>query len=284
MFLADLHLHSTYSDGTDAPQGILQKVRRAGLAAFSLTDHDTMLGAKEMAKLARKEDGFLPGAEFSCQRANQKCHILGYGFDLNDPRLEAFFQYVSMARKDKLNRRLVYLEKEHGVRFSEEETAYLRTLPEAGKPHIASLLVKKGLANSISDGITRYFGSGTPDRRIDAKDAIAVIHQAGGVAIWAHPFGGEGEPLLTSEEWSERLRLLLAAGIDGMECFYSRYDISRCQFLEQAAKERHLLISGGSDYHGTNKSIPLGRLNTADAPIERSRLTVLTQRSEPSIS
>ena len=272
---ADLHMHSLCSDGTDTPAALLEKVRKANLSFFALTDHDSMDGAKELAGIAEKTDGWIPGAEFSCRVGEQKCHILGLGLEVTSPELADFFAMLSEARKNKLKKRLAYLADTFGIVFSEEEQKSLFALRVAGKPHIAALLVKRGLAPTLADAIRTYLSSGAPDQRVPAREAMEAIHRAGGVAIWAHPFGGEGETLLTHEKYARCRDLLIQDGLDGLECFYSRYDNARCSFLEADAKRLSLMVSGGSDYHGGNKNIPLGRLTSEDEPISTVRLTVL---------
>jgi len=105
----------------------------------------------------------------------------------------------------------------------------------------------------------------TGNTRFDGIEAINAIISAGGVPVWAHPLGGEGESHMSAEEFLPRLKIMIECGIQGLECYYSRYNTQETEFLLKCANENNLLISGGSDYHGTNKDIPAGMLNiTAD--------------------
>ena len=118
-------------------------------------------------------------------------------------------------------------------------------------------------------------GCKTGNTRFDGHEAIKAIKRAGGIVVWAHPLGGEGEEHITKELLYSRLEKMRGFGIDGIECHYSRYSPEEVEFLVKTANEHELFISGGSDYHGTNKNIPLGRMNTEDKEIDASNLTIL---------
>ena len=113
------------------------------------------------------------------------------------------------------------------------------------------------------------------DARQDSSVVIRAVKESGGIAVWAHPLGGEGEPLLSGDEFKLRLSELCRLGIQGLECFYSRYTNEQEHFLAQSARENNLLISGGSDYHGTNKTIALGELGKESPDIKLHQLTIL---------
>ena len=117
----------------------------------------------------------------------------------------------------------------------------------------------------------------TGNTRFDGREAIETIIQAGGIPVWAHPLGGEGERHLTAEEFLPRLGEMLKFGIQGLECYYSRYNFEEINFLLNCARENNLLISGGSDYHGINKDIPPGRLNTEEKTVELKKITLLNK-------
>jgi predicted metal-dependent phosphoesterase TrpH len=115
----------------------------------------------------------------------------------------------------------------------------------------------------------------TGNTKFDGGEAIKTIITAGGIPVWAHPLGGEGEEHLSEKEFLPKLKTMIECGIKGLECYYSRYDMKEIEFLKSCAKENNLLISGGSDWHGTNKTVPLGRLNTDDKPIDSKEITML---------
>lgn len=262
----DLHIHTAASDGSDSPAALAQKVLAAGLELFSVTDHDTVDGALAVEALLPAGVGFLRGVEFSCISPGGKCHILGYGFDPAHPAFRAALDEGAQLRREKLERRIVHLREKFGIILTEEELAWLRSLKSPGKPHLGGLLVERGLASDRKSAISQFL-SGVPGRdRIDSKTAIGAIRAAGGIAVWAHPLGGEGEKRLTETEFAARLAVLAADGIQGLECHYSRYSPAESELLLGYARARGLIVTGGSDYHGANKSdIHLGQLGTENA-------------------
>ena len=263
----DLHIHTAASDGSDTPAMLAQKVREAGLELFAVTDHDTIDGALAMEPLVPEGVSYIRGIEFSCVSPGGKCHILGYGFDPNHPGFLAALREGAQLRREKLERRIVHLREKFGISLTEEELQWLRSLKSPGKPHLGELLVKRGLAPDRGSAIKRYL-SGVPGRdRIDAKTAIDAIRVSGGIAVWAHPLGGEGERRLTEEEFRRKLDVLLADGIQGLECRYSRYSREESALLLRCAQTHGLIATGGSDYHGSVKQgILPGQLGTDFAP------------------
>lgn len=273
----DLHLHTTASDGTCTPQQLVQLLRERQVDTFAITDHDTVEGAAML--LADPPEGlrFIPGVEFSCRSAVGKYHILGYGIDPAGELLNAAIEEGRQLRLNKLRGRLRYLRDEHGITFSTAEEEWLLSQKSPGKPHIGTLLLQKGLGNSMAEVLARYVNpfKGGNDR-IDAAGAIRAILAAGGVPVWAHPMGGEGRRHKTREELLPRLDDLLHLGIQGMECWYSRYTEQEIAVLTELATGEGLLISGGSDFHGTPKPGLLpGTLCAGEARPRREQLTLL---------
>ena len=251
----DLHMHTVVSDGTDTIPELLKKIQTLGITTFAVTDHDAIDGALEMECIVPAEIKFIKGVELSCKTDVAKCHILGYNYD---PK---------------------YLTEELGFAFSEEEKAELFKKKSPGKPAFADLIQKHlppvQPAEAPIDIYKTYLKS-LPGGRVDAIGAIKAIKAAGGVAVWAHPFGGVREKRLTQEQFREQLELLRNAGIDGLECYYSEYTMEEVEALCRAACEKGLRISGGSDYHGTGKPhLHLGMLNKEDTIIREEQLTVL---------
>ena len=111
--------------------------------------------------------------------------------------------------------------------------------------------------------------------KADGKAVVEAILASGGIPVWAHPLGGTGEKLLTNEQFANQLALLKSAGLKGLECYYSRYDEKQIQFLLETAEKNDLFTSGGSDYHGTNKTVQLGELNAFGKVITSEKITLL---------
>jgi len=275
--MVDLHIHTTASDGSDSPAQLLHNLKSAGVTIFSITDHDTIDGALEMETLVTPEFRFVRGIEFSCETPAGKCHILGYGYDPRDPVFSAALAEGAALRREKLLSRLRYLEETLSIAFTEEEKAWLRSLKSPGKPHFGQLLVDRGIAATITEAIQVYINPHKPRRdRIQGSTAVAAILHAGGIPVWAHPLGGEGEKRLTKDQFAAQLVYLTGQGIRGLECHYSRYARPDIEFLTVQAAAHGLLISGGSDYHGSNKrDLPLGKLSADGTPVSLENLTML---------
>ncbi|MBQ7564657.1 MAG: PHP domain-containing protein [Lachnospiraceae bacterium] len=275
-YLVDLHMHSRASDGTDEIPELLSKVRAAGIRVFSVTDHDTIEGAMQMEKLVPKDMRFIPGIEFSCITKADKCHILAYGYHREQGSFESILRKGHNKRRNKLRRRLDFMRKEFGIELSGEEVERLMSSSSVGKPHLGNLLVSLGYAETKNEAINKYINPcKTESDRLDAGEVIEAIRSAGGIPVWAHPFGGTSERERSEEEFEEQLQILTAAGLMGLECYYSKYTKEQVAFLTKAAAREKLLVSGGSDYHGSNKTVQLGSLNSYEERVEITALTVL---------
>ena len=272
MIKADLHIHSNCSDGSDSVEELARKIKPAGIDIFALSDHDTVEGCRKMREIAQ----FIPAVELTCLCGEIKCHILGYGIDIENPELEALIEKGKVLRRKKLETRIKYLKDIWNIELTAPELDWLYSRKSVVKTHLANIIVNRGLADNNIEAMKKYLdGCKTGNTRFDGREAIDTIKKAGGIAVWAHPLGGEGEIHLQKEEFLKRLEIMKNFGIQGLECYYSRYNQQEIEFLVQCANENNLLISGGSDYHGTNKNIPLARLNSDDIPIDAKLLSVL---------
>lgn len=275
----DLHLHTTASDGSDTPSELIALAREAGLTVISVTDHDTLEGSIAAVSIPQADVKIITGIEFSCHHFGTEdfdCHILGYGFDPESPELLAAIAHGRQMRLMKLEARLEYLADRHNIVFDKEELEWLHSLNSAARPHLAGLIVKRGLAECIADAIDLYLkGDNFPDDRIDAGEAIRAIIAAGGIPVYAHPIGGEREKRLTLSEFEPRVDALIKLGLGGLECYYSRYSREDEALLISFAKSRGLYVSAGSDYHGRNKTVELARL-CSDADTDAREATIVS--------
>lgn len=285
MNMIDLHMHSTASDGTDTPAQIVGHVRDAGIRTFALTDHDTDRGVAEAIASLRPGMRFFRGIEFSCLAENGKLHLLGYGYDPENADFRNAIALGEKKRHDKLEKRLTWLREEYGICLTEEERNGLFSMYSPGKPQIADLIMSHGYGTDRGQVIRDYIDTcQTGVSRIEAKTAVAAILSAGGFPVWAHPLGGENEPRIPQERFEALLEEMTGYGIVGLECWYSRYSPDETAFLVRHAEARRLLISGGSDYHGTRKNILLGTLNAASAPVTEEQLTILDAMKDRAIT
>lgn len=273
---ADLHIHSNFSDGSDSIEELVGKINVSKLDIFALTDHDTFEGVIELEKYKLNGIKFIKGIELTCKTKDVKCHILGYGIDTTNKNLKNLIEKGKILRKQKLDLRIEYLKNVHNIVLNKDELSWLYSRKSVVKTHLANVLVKRGLADNNLSAMEKYLdGCKTGNTRFDGFEAVDTLKSAGAIPVWAHPIGGEGERHIKKEEFYPKLKTMLEAGIEGIECYYSRYNADEIKFLVDCAKENNLLISGGSDYHGLNKDIPLLKLNELNIPVDAKFLTVL---------
>ena len=271
----DLHLHSNNSDGSDTPQMLLQKIKEKGIEIFALTDHDTVAGISEIKNIIKDDIKFIPGIELTCKAENIKCHILGYNIDEKNLTLLDLIEKGKILRKQKLETRIKYLKEKWNIGLNKEELDWLYSRKSVVKTHIANILVERGLSDNNIDAMKKYLdGCKTGNTRFDGEEAINTIKIAGGIPVWAHPLGGEGEDHLKKEEFIPRLKAMIGFGIQGLECYYSRYTNEEIEFLKNCANNNGLFITGGSDYHGKNKTVILGQLNINNTPVDSKEITL----------
>ena len=276
MSKADLHIHSNYSDGSDSIEVLVKKINNSGIEIFALTDHDTIEGCEEMAKKISPKINFIPSIELTCKADFVKCHILGYNCDYSNKSLLELIEKGKLLRKAKLERRIEYLKNKWNIKLTSEELNWLYSRKSVVKTHIANILVNRNLAKDNVSAMKKYLdGCKSGDTRFTGEEAINAIKASGGTPVWAHPLGGEGETHISPEEFYNKFEVLKKIGIEGLECYYSRYSLEEINFLVNFANENNMLISGGSDYHGSNKDIPLAKLNTESASINPKFLTLL---------
>ncbi len=242
---ADLHLHTSCSDGRLSPSMLVQKAREAGLSALAITDHDTTEGIALAEQAARRWGmEIVPGVELSVTVGGEEVHLLGYFFDPAHPALQASLAAYQQARFRRLEVMLDRLRAE-GVVLTAEQVVAAAGSSVPGRPHVARALVAAGYAQSYTEAFQRYLLPGAPGYvpkpAWEVGEAVAVLHEAGGIAVLAHP----------GERLRDRVfRLLLEAGLDGLEVIHPMHGPHLVQHYRQVARDFGLLETGGSDYHG----------------------------------
>lgn len=256
----DLHMHTSFSDGTDSPAELLLHVREADLGYFSVTDHDTIAASEAIPPLLLSDDPlFLSGAEFSCRDALGKYHILGYGFDPASAAIRTVVDLGHGYRMEKLAKRLRLLRERYGIAFSDAEEQALYALPNPGKPHIARLMVLHGLAGSVRQAFDTILNRlHVPDLYVRPEEAVKGILGAGGIPVLAHPCFGDGDQLILGPALRTRVERLMDFGLLGLEGYYSGYSEKLCREVVTLAETHGLYVTAGSDCHGGNKLIRLG--------------------------
>ena len=258
---ADLHLHTTFSDGTYSPEELAREARRHQLAAVALTDHDTVEGCARMAAACSREGiEFIPGTELTAEAEGNELHILGYYLDTHHAGLLApmpRFQDVRIYRIREMVARLNQL----GIALEADAVFAIANCRSPGRPHLARALVQAGICTSLDEAFDRFLKKGkpawAPKFKIAAAEAIQLIHNAGGAAVLAHPGLNRCDDFIPS---------LVQAGLDGIECFHTKHTPAQSERYAQLARGNKLLITGGSDCHGMNKGKPL--IGTVKVPYE----------------
>ena len=258
--IIDLHMHTTFSDGSDTPEEIVGKVKAAGIALFSVTDHDSAEAGRVIPGLLGEGDpSFITGVEFSCRDEGGKYHILGYGFDPESASVAGVVRRGHDLRMKKLRTRLDFLKDEFGFSFPEEETARLYSMSNPGKPHIGNLMVKLGYAKTKDEAITEYIDKKRfTSEYVRPEEAIEGIAGGGGIPVLAHPFYGNGDELILGCDMEKRLRRLVGFGLRGIEAFYSGFSEKLRREAVLLAEKYDLFVTAGSDYHGKNKLVKIG--------------------------
>lgn len=265
----DLHLHTSFSDGSLSPAEVLALAKQARVTALAITDHDIVDGLPE-AFQAGAELGIdvIPGVEISSRHGNSELHILGYFLDWKDPELNRRLATLRESRHTR-NPRIIQKLNELGLDLTYEEVRTLAGPASVGRPHIARVLMNKGYVTSAKDAFDRYLAEGKSayvERDLPSPaDAIAWIKAAHGVAVLAHPtwVKESAEGLL---KLCEKLKV---EGLGGVEVHYSTHNKRQTSEYLNLAKQLDLLVTGGSDFHGITKpdievGVGRGSLNVSE--------------------
>ena len=249
---ADLHLHSQFSDGTYTPEEVAAQGVRFGFSALALTDHDTVEGCARMAAACDAATiEFIPGAELTAEQAGNELHILGYFLDTQNAKLLAEIGKFQVVRQQRI-RDMVARLNELNVPLRAEAVFALANCQSPGRPHVARALVKAGLCRSLDEAFERFLKKGrpawVPKAKMSAPEGIELIHQAGGLAVMAHPGLNRTDEVIPE---------LVAAGLDGIECFHTKHSPTTAARYLALAEKYNLLVTGGSDCHGLSKGRPL---------------------------
>lgn len=268
----DLHMHSTASDGTDAPGDLPRLAKKAGLKAIALTDHDTTAGLSEFLAAAKKARiKAVPGIELSADPSILHAetdkvarlgtlHILGYFINPEAPHLAEIETRLREARAQR-NPEMIERLKELGMSIDYEEVIEAAGGAGAivGRPHIGQVMMRKGYVKSIHEAFTRYIGQGgeayVRKDRLSAEEAINAIHEADGLAVLAHP---TQLGIDTAAKLEFAVATLKKLGLDGIETRHSDHDPRDTERFTKLAEKLGLLTTGGSDYHGSRKTVELG--------------------------
>ena len=257
----DLHIHSNCSDGAFSPAELVQRAFREGLTAIAIADHDSVAGIAEgvAAGLSCGID-VIPAVELSVQfRSWQDVHLLGYGMEWSET---GFLQKLNGFRERREQRNIEILERVNDMLAEEGQVAIglsevLAFARDAiGRPHIARALLERGCVSNVEDAFRRYLvPCNVPKCYWPMQDAIQEIRRLGGVAVLAHPTTVSND----RQELRDVITELAETGLDGIEAFNNLAQPDEMEFLRRLANELGLLVTGGSDYHGIEEGLQIGR-------------------------
>ena len=273
--MIDLHTHSTVSDGSDAPGRIPELAAEAGCSAVALTDHDRLDGVDEArARAGQLGVTLVPGCELSCAfgASSASMHVLVYFLEPGEGPLQDELLELQEGRDDR-NRALAARLADLGLPITYEEMQDEAGGSGAGRPHAAAVLVRKGVVGSGKEAFDSWLGHGRPGyvqrRRLEPPEAVRLARESGSVTSVAHPLSLE----LSEPELEGAMGELAQLGRAGMECVYGRYSPEERQRLAGLARRLGLVVTGGSDHHGTYKpdlrvGVGRGDLDVPDQALE----------------
>ncbi len=249
MIKADMHMHTTYSDGIFSPYEVVKKCKQRGLSVISITDHDSVDAFPDAIEYG-KEFGVevIPGVELSALVDDRDVHILGYFLDYTNKRL---LEYLEFFRRERVKRaeRIVAKLNNINVPLTIESVLERAGHGAVGRPHIASAMVEEGYIETYHQAFEKFIGNGGPafekKFQLTLKDAIQLISSSGGLSFLAHP------GRFTTEEL---LHQTIRSGLDGIEVIHPSHQPSHTSYYRGVVNEYFLLESGGSDFHGGKKN------------------------------
>lgn len=261
----DLHIHSTYSDGSQTPEEIVAEAIEKNLTAIAIADHDTVQGVMPAVEAARGSDlRVIPAVEISTEFQKTEVHILGYWIELDNDALHAKFVYVREARRRRANE-IVGKLRQNGVEITLEDVIAQSDGVSLGRPHVAQALIEKGYVSEMQEAFDRFLGRDRPAfvkrYKLSPWEAVEAIQDGGGCPVLAHPGLGVSDYVIDE---------LIEAGIEGLEAYHNHHSPSNTRRAIRIADENGLLITGGTDSHGPKGSYPveIGEVDVPDACAE----------------
>lgn len=270
--MIDLHSHTNHSDGQRTPEELLAEAAAAGVTVLAVTDHDTVSGIAQCRAAAAKVGvRLVAGIELSAQLHGREVHVLGHLLDAGSPALGELQRFAMEERRERMVR-MVKRANDAGMKVTLEQVVAMSGGDNLGRPHLARALVARGYVESVKEAFEKYLRDGRPlfvDRaRMEAKEAIALIHEAHGTASLAHP----GANRVSQQE----LKGLAESGLDAVEALHPEHVPSQAEAYTRWAEGLGMLITAGSDYHGP--AVQPGR-KLGDRALAHERFLKLEERA-----
>jgi len=242
---ADLHIHTNASDGTESPAQVVYLAKTAGLKAIAITDHETTLGIVPALEAGRRLSlEVLPGVEMSTEHDGREIHLLGYLMDYTNPVFLSVLELLKRKRKERVEKIAARL-RDLGVQITPDQILASAGKGSVGRPHVARVLIKSGLVQSVTDAFEQYLGTGRPAYvprfRYSTSEAIQMIREAGGVSVLAHPVIDNSENFIPK---------FVKDGLQGLEVYYPGHNPETINRFLETCRLYNLVSTGGSDFHG----------------------------------
>ncbi|MFH1665834.1 MAG: PHP domain-containing protein [Candidatus Omnitrophota bacterium] len=277
-YYVDLHIHTSCSDGVFTPQEAVAKALELGLKVIAITDHDSIDGLAPALKAAKGTAlEVIPGVEISAIKGESEIHILGYFIDWKDPALAEALKDMQVKRVGRMEK-IVQLMREHGFDMSLEKVIKAGKGGTVGRLHLARAMVKAKIVGSEKEAFDQYIGEGKScyvrHKHLDYRKAIEMIKRAGGVPVLAHP------AIMGSDEYFPDY---IKAGLRGVEVFHTKHRPLTSDRYFELAEKYGLLVTGGSDCHGTGKrGVLMGKVRMDHEVVEKLREEAAKIRSKRS--
>jgi len=280
----DLHTHSDRSDGLLSPQELVEQAEEIGLKGIALTDHDTLDGLREFMETQISTDlQLVPGVEISTEYQGSELHMLGYFVPLGESPVDVRLRKTRESRHTRFPKMVQKL-RNLGIEVEDEEIQnMLKDVDSPGRPHLARILIEKGIVKDINEAFAKYLASGKPAyvgrQKMDSFYAINLIRESGAVPVLAHPL------LIKEINLKQLLQQLKSHGLEGVEVDYGyrkSEDMNQVESVRKIAEELGLIATGGSDFHGDDGHSSLGSVGTSLETIDRLRKACKQIRSKNS--
>jgi len=261
MRFADLHLHTNFSDGSFSPEELIKALADTDISCIAVADHDTVMGIRPALEEA-KSTGIevLPAIELTAEYETSEIHILGYLIDCENKDLLATTALLKQNRIERIYKMVEKLKK-MGLDLEAEAVFSFTKEGTVGRLHVARAMLGAGFVNSVSEAFEKYIGDKKPGYvlgfKLSPREAIDLIKNAGGIPVLAHPYTVSREDVISQ---------IIECGVMGLEAYYPEHMHGMTDFYLELAKEKNLLVTGGSDFHGASK--PLLQLGVFKIPYE----------------
>jgi predicted metal-dependent phosphoesterase TrpH len=278
MARADLHIHSTASDGRYSPAELVRMAVNAGLTVMALTDHDTVDGIVPALQTAKEFPALtlIPGVELSTDTFSGEVHVLGYFIDYTNHEFQASLEKMRNSRANRADKMVAKLN-ELGCNVELARIKEIAGNGALGRAHIAQALLEKGYISSFKEAFSKYIGHDCPAyiarEKLSPVEAVQLVLKANGLPVIAHPFTTPNPELVVKE--------LKAVGLVGMEVYYAGYLPAEINILFDLAQKYELIPTGGTDYHGIDPASEM-TIGGTDVPLNYvEKLITMARRSTP---